>query len=162
MPRLIEQNGARVKTGWPVQFHRYEPDKLPDPADVLDCPLIVNDRSDGVPRGRVVVSNGASYDTVAYLTDIPAGSPAVALAKALPALPDMPPPPPLPAINIVGEVSRQIAALRPVVASDPVLSLRVDTIERIAGELSARVSELERIFDELKGAAAAIRSTKGR
>lgn len=160
MRKLIEQNGARVKTGWPVQFHRYAPDKLPDPADVIDCPLIVNDRSDGVPRGRVVVSNGASYDTVAYLTDIPAGSPASVLAQALPALPDMPPP--MPAINIVGEVSRQIAALRPVVASDPVLSLRVDTIERIAGELSARVSELERIFDELKGAAAAIRSTKGR
>jgi hypothetical protein len=150
MRKLIEQNGARVKTGWPVQFHRYAPDKLPDPADVIDCPLIVNDRSDDVPRGRVVVSNGASYDTVAYLTDIPAGSPAVALAQALPALPVMQP------------VAAQITALRPLVASDPALAARVDAIERTTGELSARVSELERIFDELKGAAAAIRSTKGR
>jgi len=150
MRKLIEQNGARVKTGWPVQFHRYAPDKLPDPADVIDCPLIVNDRSDGVPRGRVVVSNGASYDTVAYLTDIPAGSPAVALAQSLPALP------------VTQPIAAQVTELRPLVASDPALAARVDAIERTTGELSARVSELERIFDELKGAAAAIRSTKGR
>jgi hypothetical protein len=59
-------------------------------------------------------------------------------------------------------VAAQITALRPLVASDPALAARVDAIERTTGELSARVSELERIFDELKGAAAAIRSTKGR
>jgi len=150
MRKLIEQNGARVKTGWPVQFHRYAPDKLPDPADVIDCPLIVNDRSDGVPRGRVVVSNGASYDTVAYLTDIPAGSPAVALAQSLPALP------------VTQPIAAQVTELRPLVASNPAIAVRVDALDRTTGELSARVSELERIFDELKGAAAAIRSTKGR
>lgn len=150
MRKLIEQSGARVKTGWPVQFHRYSPDKLPDPADVIDCPLIVNDRSDGVPRGRVVISNGAGYDVFAYLIDIPAGSPAIALAQSLPALPVMQP------------VAAQVTELRPLVTFDLALAARVDSIERTARELSARVAELERIFDELKGAAAAIRSTKGR
>lgn len=146
MPKLIEQNGARVKTGWPVQIHRYEPGKLPDPADVLDCLLIVNDRTDGVPRARLVLSNGASYDTVAYLTDIPAGSPAV-MAAALPALTL---PPPLPVQTVAAEVSRQIATLRPQPVSDE---------SRVAA-LEHRVSECERIIDEFIAAAKASQQLK--
>lgn len=139
-PKMIDKDGARVVTGWPVKLHRYEPGKLPDPADVLDCLLIVNDRSDGIPRARLVLSNGASYDTVAYLTDIPAGSPAAALAPALPALTL---PPPLPVQNVAAEVSRQIATLRPQPVSDE---------SRVAA-LEHRVAECERIIDEFIAAA---------
>lgn len=137
---MIDKDGARVVTGWPLKLHRYDPGKLPDPADTLDCLLIVNDRSDGIPRARLVLSNGASYDTVAYLTDIPAGSPAAVLAPALPALTL---PPPLPVQNVAAEVSRQIASLRPQVLPDE---------SRIAA-LEHRLSECERIIDEFIAAA---------
>lgn len=156
MPKLIEQNGARVKTGWPVQIHRYEPGKLPDPADVLDCLLIVNDRSDGIPRARLVLSNGASYDTVAYLTDIPAGSPAADLAPELPALTLPPPlPAPVPTALVVAEVSRQIATLQPV--SD---ASRVAALEHRVAEQDHRLAECERIIDEFIAAAKASQQIK--
>lgn len=156
MPKLIEQNGARVKTGWPVQIHRYEPGKLPDPADVLDCLLIVNDRSDGIPRARLVLSNGASYDTVAYLNDIPAGSPAADLAPELPALTLPPPlPAPVPTALVVAEVSRQIATLQPV--SD---ASRVAALERRVAEQDHRLAECERIIDEFIAAAKASQQIK--
>jgi hypothetical protein len=147
MRKLIEQNGARVKTGWPVQLHRYEPDKLPDPADVIDCALIVNDRTDGVPRARLVVSNGASFDTLAYLTDIPAASSAAVLVpQSIPALP-----PPLPGHHLL--------TYSP---PDTTLPARVDALERFNGETNARIAELERVIDQLNAVANAIRQTKGR
>lgn len=64
------QNGNRTATGWPLQLNRFEANAPPDPADTIDCLIILNDRTDGTPRARVVVSNGASYDTLAYTTDI--------------------------------------------------------------------------------------------
>lgn len=145
---MIDKDGARVVTGWPVRLHRYDPGKLPDPADMLDCLLIVNDRSDGIPRARLVLSNGASYDTVAYLTDIPVGSPAV-MAPALPALPLPPPlPAPVPTALVVAEVSRQIATLQPV--SDE---------SRVAA-LENRVAECERVIDQFIEAAKASQQLK--
>lgn len=143
---MISQNGARVTTGWPLQVHRYEPDKLPDPADVLDCLLIVNDRSDGIPRARLVVSNGASFDPVAYLTDIPAGSPQV----STPALPPMQ----LPAVvpNVAAEVARQVARLIP---ASPTDTARLDAME-------SRLAECERLIDAFIQAAQHSKQIKDR
>lgn len=155
MPKLIEQSGARVRTGWPVQIHRYDPGNLPDPADVLDCLLIVNDRADGIPRVRLVLSNGASYDTVAYLTDIPAGS-SVAAAHVLPALALPPPlPAPVPTALVAAEVSRQIATLQPV--SD---ASRVAALEHRVAEQDHRLADCERIIDEFIAAAKASQQIK--
>ena len=150
MPKLIDQSGARVKTGWPVQIHRYESGKLPDPADVLDCLLIVNDRTDGIPRARLVLSNGASYDTVAYLTDIPAGSPAV-MAPALPAL-TLPPPLPVPVASPLRLVSddHRVAALEQ----------RIAALEQRGADKDHRLSECERIIDEFIAAAKASQQLK--
>jgi len=67
--RPAYQNGNRTATGWPLQLTRYEASSPPDPADVLDCLIVLNDRTDGSPRTRVVISNGASFDTLAYVTD---------------------------------------------------------------------------------------------
>jgi hypothetical protein len=149
MRKLISQDGARVRTGWPLTLHRYEAGSLPDPADVIDCPLIVNDRTDGVPRGRIVISNGASYDDIAYLTDIPAGAPQVS-APSLPPLPVA-----VPAPNVAAEVARQVAALQPVVQADPALAARVEVIEQ-------RLAECERVIDEFIGAAKMSKQLKDR
>lgn len=138
MPKLIEQNGARVKTGWPILLHRYETGTLPDPADMLDCLLIVNDRADGVPRARVVVSNGASYDTVAYLTDIAASAPAAPAATPLLPVPYLP----VPAPAIAAEVSRQITMLRPAAHDDAGTHAQLDNLHR-------RVAALEGVIDTL-------------
>ena len=151
-PRMIDKDGARVVTGWPLKLHRYDPGKLPDPADVLDCLLIVNDRSDGIPRGRPVCSNGASYDQLAFLSDLEAlQARMTAIENARPqALPALALPPPLPVQNVAAEVSRQIATLRPQPVSDE---------SRVAA-LEHRVAECERIIDEFIAAAKASQQLK--
>ena len=155
-PKMIDKDGARVVTGWPLKLHRYDPGRLPDPADMLDCLLIVNDRTDGIPRARLVLSNGASYDTVAYLTDIPAGSPAADLAPELPALTLPPPlPAPVPTALVVAEVSRQIATLQPVSDASGVAAL-----EHRVAEQDHRLAECERIIDEFIAAAKASQQLK--
>lgn len=150
---MIYQNGARVTTGWPLQLLRYEAGQLPDPADVLDCILIVNDRTDGVPRARLVSSNGASYDTIAYLTDIPAGSPPVS-APSLPPV-QIPAPVAAPIPNVAAEVAKQIALLRPATSNDPALAARVEALE-------TRLTECERQLDSFIEAARATLQLKGR
>jgi hypothetical protein len=67
--RTVYQDGQRVATGAPLKLNRFEASSPPDPAATLDCLLLLNDRTDGEPRTRVVVSNGASFDTLAYTTD---------------------------------------------------------------------------------------------
>lgn len=99
----IEDRGHALQLHKPIALKRYEPNKLPDPGQCVDCLIIVNDRKDGVPRGRLAVSNGASWDHVAWLDDIKAQPVAVqhaqhaqfdlvplvrnAVAEMLPALP---------------------------------------------------------------------------
>lgn len=62
MPKAIEHEGHRVAVPLPLALRRYEANKLPDPGQCVDCLIIVNDRSDGQPRARFAVSNGASWD----------------------------------------------------------------------------------------------------
>lgn len=154
MPKLIQQNGARVATGWPVMLHRYETGTLPDPADMLDCLLIVNDRSDGVPRARVVVSNGASYDTIAYLTDVAAAPAVHAVSEPQVVYPPLP--------NIAAEVSRQIALLRPVNLALPAPARDDSDVRTVLRDqrdqidsLHTRVTALEGVIDNLHNVAMA-------
>ena len=62
MPKAIEDDGHRARATKPLALRRYEAGKLPDPGQCVDCAIIVNDRSDGVPRARLAISNGASWD----------------------------------------------------------------------------------------------------
>lgn len=70
MARMIEDEGHRARLTKPLALKRYEAGKLPDPGQCVDCLIIVNDRSDGTPRGRLAISNGASWDHVAWLHEV--------------------------------------------------------------------------------------------
>ena len=97
----IEDRGHALQLHKPIALKRYEPNKLPDPGQCVDCLIIVNDRKDGVPRGRLAISNGASWDSVAWLDEVKSPSAPVvpaapvdlvplvrsAVAEMLPALP---------------------------------------------------------------------------
>jgi hypothetical protein len=64
---------------------------------VLDCLILINDRTDGIPRVRVALSNGGSFDYLGYLTDIPPASQPLTVVQqaqphAEPSLQLLPPP----------------------------------------------------------------------
>lgn len=96
----IEDRGHALQVMKPLALKRYEPNRVPDPGQCVDCLIIVNDRKDGTPRGRLSISNGASWDHVAWLDDVPSATasqavPSIdlvplvrsAVAEMLPALP---------------------------------------------------------------------------
>lgn len=96
MARVFEDGGTHAVVAKPLRLRRFEAGNLPDSGECVDCLIIVNDRRDGVPRGRLYLSNGASWDPVAYLGEgIPAASSTVdvvplvqkAVAEAVAALP---------------------------------------------------------------------------
>lgn len=128
--RPVYQDGARVATGWPLKLNRFEATAPPDPADVLDCILILNDRTDGIPRARVVISNGASFDTLAYITDIaaPQAHQTIALTPQIVTqqLPALPPP----------------TLFAPAQYDDTSLRAQIESLHR-------RVSSLEGVIDAL-------------
>lgn len=94
MKRAIEDLGGVARVNRPLQIKRYEPGDMPDPGGCVDCLIVVNDRADGKPRGRLYVSNGGSWDPVAWLseTGLPTASVDVtalvrrAVSEALPAI----------------------------------------------------------------------------
>lgn len=61
----IEDRGHSLQVMKPLRLPRYEASKLPDPGQCVDALIVVNDRKDGVPRARLMLSNGASWDEVA-------------------------------------------------------------------------------------------------
>ena len=67
----FEDLGHAVRVTKPFRFKRYEAGKLPDPGQCVDCLIIINDRLNGDPRARLAVSNGASWDHLAWLDDRP-------------------------------------------------------------------------------------------
>lgn len=61
--------GSAWKALKPFAPRRYEADTLPDPGTCPDAMIIINDRTDGVPRARLAISNGASWDIVAWANE---------------------------------------------------------------------------------------------
>lgn len=67
----FEDLGHAVRVTKPFRFKRYDAGKVPDPGQCVDCAIIINDRLNGDPRSRLALSNGASWDHVAWLDDRP-------------------------------------------------------------------------------------------
>lgn len=70
MARIIEDGGATADILKPFKLVRFKPEGLPDARACVDSAIIINDMKDGVPRGRLAISNGATWDTVAWLSDL--------------------------------------------------------------------------------------------
>lgn len=70
MARVIEDLGHCGRASKPVGLRVYEPGSLPDPGQCAQALIAINDRSDGVPRARLAMSNGASWDIVAVTSDL--------------------------------------------------------------------------------------------
>ncbi len=81
MVKPIEDKGHLIEATRPLKIKRYELGRLPDPGQCVDCLIIINDRSDGTPRGRLAMSNGASWDHLAWLDELKPGT-AVAVRPA--------------------------------------------------------------------------------
>lgn len=69
MAKPIEDAGATARAVKPLALPVYDPARLPDPAACTAALIIVNDRTDGSPRLRLALSNGASWDRVALSVD---------------------------------------------------------------------------------------------
>lgn len=76
----FEDLGHAVRLTKPIRVKRYEMKHLPDPGQCVDCLIVVNDRSDGQPRARLALSNGASWDMLGYLDDAPSHVPSQSVA----------------------------------------------------------------------------------
>lgn len=76
----FEDLGHAVRVMKPIRVKRYEMKNLPDPGQCVDCLIVVNDRSDGQPRARLALSNGASWDMLGYVDDAPAHVPSQSVA----------------------------------------------------------------------------------
>jgi len=50
-------------------MRRYQPERVPDPGDMVGCAIIINDKGDG-RRGRVAVSDGSSWHRLAWADEI--------------------------------------------------------------------------------------------
>jgi hypothetical protein len=69
MNKPFDTSGPAIKSAKPVAMRRYQPDRVPDPGDMVDCAIIINDKGDG-RRGRVAVSDGSSWHRLAWADEL--------------------------------------------------------------------------------------------
>jgi len=69
MTKPFDTAGPSIRTAKPVAMRRYAPDRLPDPGDMVDAAIIINDKGDG-RRGRVAVSDGSSWHRLAWADEL--------------------------------------------------------------------------------------------
>jgi len=81
MAKWFDDRGHSVAITKPLQVRRYDAGSLPDPGQCTDAIIVVNDRSDGMPRARLALSNGASWDLFACVNEPAQPSHAVAVAQ---------------------------------------------------------------------------------
>ncbi len=167
--RRWEDKGSCLEAPLPVRLKRYKPGRLPNAAECVDCLIVVNDDADGVPRARLALSNGASWDYIGYVVDaVPAVAPSTALvvqpsapreidltplvrAAVDAALPAMIPPP----VKVVEQIAQgpipngdEMAQLREhiklLAAANLDLSEHLNTVLRNCADLEVRVDYIER------------------
>lgn len=68
--RSIRDQGHLIEALKPFKLPRLATGQLPDPGAHTDSMIIVNDRSDGSPRARLALSNGASWDYFALVHEL--------------------------------------------------------------------------------------------
>ncbi len=74
MTKAFVDLGAAVQANKPVRLPVRDPrEGLPDPALCLNGLIVVNDPTDGMPRGRLALSNGATWDLIAYADELGRG-----------------------------------------------------------------------------------------
>lgn len=71
MTKALTDIGNAVRSSKPIMLPVYEPGRVPDPVVNSGALIIINDRSDGIPRGRLALSNGSTWDKLAYEIDVP-------------------------------------------------------------------------------------------
>lgn len=138
MHKPFRDDGHAVAAHKPLRLKRYDlASGLPDPGECVDALIVVNDRTDGVPRARLALSNGASWDFLAVLPDIPATTQQTVDIEPM-------------VLRAVHEIVPQIAAPRPAlslpspVAPDVGLLERVRVLEMQVRQLIATIQQHER------------------
>lgn len=72
MAKAIEDRGSHIEATKPLKLKRYPAGKEPNAGQCVDSLIIVNDQLDGVPRARLAISNGATWDHIAWLHELKA------------------------------------------------------------------------------------------
>lgn len=148
----LQDRGHSLEAPVPLKLRRYEIARLPDPGQCVDALIIVNDRLDGIPRAKLALSNGASWDTLAVMSDVqphaavdvrPLVQKAVADAKAewaqrMAAAQAAPPTLAMaPAVGADSDILMSVAAELARLRQD------LDAAQAMLGEATARISTLE-------------------
>lgn len=138
MNKPFRDDGQAVAANKPLRLRRYDSSVgLPDPGECVDALIVVNDQADGVPRARLALSNGASWDFVAVLVDIPASTQQTVDIEPM-------------VLKAVREVAPQLAAPRQALAlpapsaPDAGLIDRVRTLEMQVQQLIETIKQHER------------------
>lgn len=127
----IRDEGHVAVADKPIRFPVHAPHAV-DAAQVgAGAGWYVNDRKDGVPRGRMAFSNGATEDLVAYVDDIAALQSNLNRVEAL--------------------AKAAVAADRASVAVTTVPSNEVEALHRRVGPLEQAVRELRGDYQTLQG-----------
>lgn len=66
----MKRTQTTYRADLPVQLRSYPPNKLPDPAETINSIIHANDPNSPDPRGRPMISNGASWDALALVADL--------------------------------------------------------------------------------------------
>jgi hypothetical protein len=151
MATRIEDKGHLFESSKPLRPRWYRPGRLPDAAQCAGSIIGINDSEDGNPRGRLAISNGASWDSLAYVGDsggpvyVPATVPHqqditalvnMAVADAMRSLPRPDhrslAPPPLPASAQPDEMKALAAAVLEMSGIIEALQQRIEFIEQHA------------------------------
>lgn len=144
----LEDAGTALQVNKPLRLKRYEPNRLPDP-ETPDCLIIINDRHNGVPRGRLALSNGAAWDHVAWLDEIGAPRETVdmmplvrqAVEAAVAQLPAQ-------EVRVVERHPNHPPALPQSVPSE--IGNQIGTVARAAADMGADMLRLQQEIVELK------------
>jgi len=136
--RRFEDRGAYLEAPGPVRLRRYRPDKLPNAAECVDCLIIINDDRDGVPRARLAMSNGASWDFIACAHEVehvavPQPSTAVTVQPVRPA-----------EIDLTPMVRAAVEAALPAMLPQP-----VKVIEHRSESPLAGLAQLDQLRDDI-------------
>lgn len=77
MQKPLEFNGGAAHVNYPLRVRWYAPHLAPDAVAFAGCVIGINDSRDGNPRGRLAISNGMSWDTLAFVGDAVAPAPVI-------------------------------------------------------------------------------------
>jgi len=133
LKKPLQDAGHFVAASKPFRPMVVQSNRLPSASENPQAFLIVNDSHDGVPRGRLHISNGASWDAVALVTDI-----------AAPVQQILPPPPSVDLTPLQQQIDKLARAVsQPAVPAIEGAAVDLTDVAQALAGITALISELQ-------------------